>query len=171
MCPASSIRHVIWYPPGYVFDSAQAISPYLEQPRIGPTSRFCQELAEQLSCYVAAGYPERLEPDEANVYPEGTFVNPLAGEMKHESNILGRCNSPSPERHERMHVGANSAVLYSPSGECVLAYRKTNLFETDVTWAKPGTCMHLLDAKRDLIDVLQELVSRPSPCPFLHTGR
>lgn len=142
MRSAPSIRHVlIRCLPGYVFDSAKAISPHLEQPQTGPTSRFCQELAEQLSCYVAAGYPERLEPQEASVHPENVFVNPLAGEMEIEPDILGRSTSPSPERHERMHVGANSAVLYSPLGECVLAYRKTNLFETDITWAKPGICI------------------------------
>ncbi|TDL22151.1 hydrolase [Rickenella mellea] len=35
-------------------------------------------------------------------------------------------------------VGYNSAVLYGPNGELVGHYRKTNLFETDVTWAKAG---------------------------------
>jgi len=38
-----------------------------------------------------------------------------------------------------MRVGANSAILFGPDGECVGRYRKTNLFETDTTWAKPGT--------------------------------
>lgn len=35
-------------------------------------------------------------------------------------------------------VGANSATFYGPDGEWVGGYRKTNLYETDLTWAKPG---------------------------------
>ncbi|KAJ7845376.1 carbon-nitrogen hydrolase [Mycena olivaceomarginata] len=85
---------------GYVFDSAAAISPYLEHPRTGPTSMFCAELAQRLKCYVVAGYPEHT----------GARV-----------------------------VGANSAALYGPGGEWVGGYRKTNLYSTDQTWAKPGT--------------------------------
>ncbi|KAJ6508297.1 carbon-nitrogen hydrolase [Mycena sanguinolenta] len=97
---------------GYVFDSAATISPYLEHPRAGPTSMFCSELAKHLKCYVVAGYPERLEQSEVEQYlaETGTHV-----------------------------VGANSAALYGPEGEWVGGYRKTNLFETDKTWAKPGT--------------------------------
>jgi protein N-terminal amidase len=38
-----------------------------------------------------------------------------------------------------MHrIGANSAVVYGPDGVCVGGYRKTNLFEVDKCWAKPG---------------------------------
>ncbi|KAJ6504696.1 carbon-nitrogen hydrolase [Mycena vitilis] len=97
---------------GYVFDSAAAISPYLEHPRTGPTSTFCAELAERLKCYVVAGYPERLEPLEVEQY--------LAETGSHV-------------------VGANSAALYGPEGQWVGGYRKTNLFSTDKPWAKPGT--------------------------------
>lgn len=98
---------------GYNFESAAAIDPYLETPRTGPTSRFCTELASHLKCYVVAGYPERLELSEVEQYliETGTDV-----------------------------VGANSAALYDPEGEWVGAYRKTNLFSTDKTWAKPGMC-------------------------------
>ncbi|KIK69821.1 hypothetical protein GYMLUDRAFT_34230 [Collybiopsis luxurians FD-317 M1] len=99
---------------GYNFENAQAISPYLELPKSGPTSRFCSELAEQLECYVFAGYPERLTGDE-------TLTNSAEGE------------------HDARIVGANSAVLYDPRGEQVGHYRKTNLFVTDRTWAKSGT--------------------------------
>ncbi|KAF7364822.1 hypothetical protein MVEN_00352300 [Mycena venus] len=97
---------------GYVFENAAAISPYLEYPRIGPTSVFCAELAQRLKCYVVAGYPERLEQSEVDQYLAET----------------GDCV-----------VGANSAALYGPEGEWVGGYRKTNLFTTDKTWAKPGT--------------------------------
>ena len=41
-------------------------------------------------------------------------------------------------------VGANSAVFYGPDGEWVGGYRKTNLYETDLTWAKPGMCSFLM---------------------------
>ncbi|KAJ7464693.1 carbon-nitrogen hydrolase [Mycena galericulata] len=97
---------------GYNFESAAAIDPYLEPSKIGPTSRFCAELASRLKCYVVAGYPERLEPSEVELY--------LTETGNHA-------------------VGANSAALYGPEGQWVGAYRKTNLFWTDKTWAKPGT--------------------------------
>jgi len=49
---------------GYVFESASAILPFLEHPRTGVTSEFCASTARRLRCYVAAGYPELLEPHE-----------------------------------------------------------------------------------------------------------
>ncbi|KAI0333719.1 carbon-nitrogen hydrolase [Cubamyces sp. BRFM 1775] len=99
---------------GYVFPDAASISPYLEEPRTGPTSRFCSELAARLHCYVVAGYPERLLPDE-----------------------IERVKLEDGREVER--VGANAAALYGPDGAFVGEYRKTNLYETDMTWAKPGT--------------------------------
>jgi len=39
---------------------------------------------------------------------------------------------------DEKQVGANSAVFYGPDGEWVGGYRKTHLYETDLTWAKPG---------------------------------
>ena len=35
-------------------------------------------------------------------------------------------------------VGANAAVLYGPDGEFGGDYRKTNLYTTDMTWARAG---------------------------------
>jgi len=67
-----------------------------------------------LQCYVTAGYPERLEPNEV------------------EKGV-------DNEGNEVEKIGANSAVVYGPSGEWVGGYRKTNLYETDKTWAKAGT--------------------------------
>ncbi|KAJ7728815.1 carbon-nitrogen hydrolase [Mycena maculata] len=97
---------------GYNFESAAVIEPYLETSRTGPTSRFCAELSSRLKCYVVAGYPERLEPFEVerHLTETGTQV-----------------------------VGANAAALYGPDGQWVGAYRKTNLYTTDKTWALPGT--------------------------------
>ena len=98
---------------GYMFPNARAIRPFLEQPRQGPTSLFCAELASRLRCHVTAGYPERLPPEEVE---ELTTVDGLEVER----------------------IGANSAVLYGPDGQWVGGYRKTNLFKTDLTWAKAG---------------------------------
>jgi protein N-terminal amidase len=98
---------------GYVFPNAPSIAPYLEQPKTGPTSVFCKELAERLGCYVVAGYPERLKQHEVE---KGT-------------------NNDGAEVDK---IGANSAVLYGPGGEWIGGYRKTNLYETDMTWAKAG---------------------------------
>ncbi|TFK63049.1 carbon-nitrogen hydrolase [Pluteus cervinus] len=110
---------------GYAFDSASSIRPFLEKPQIGPTSQFCSELAKHLQCYVAAGYPEELTQDEID--SEET--------KKREEDQLYAFEKPK----EREVVGANSAVIYGPEGELVGGYRKTNLFETDMTWATPGT--------------------------------
>ncbi|KAF7985942.1 hypothetical protein HWV62_43878 [Athelia sp. TMB] len=90
---------------GYMFPDSQSISRYLEEPKAGPTSLLCSELASRLQCYVTAGYPERLSTEEA----------------------------------EGSKIGANSAVLYGPKGEWIGGFRKTNLFRTDLTWAKAGT--------------------------------
>lgn len=49
---------------GYAFPTAEAIKPYLEQPRVGPTSRCCSGLAKRLRCHVIAGYPEVLDSSE-----------------------------------------------------------------------------------------------------------
>lgn len=99
---------------GYVFDDAAAITPYLEDPHSGPTSQFCSALAKKLNCYVLAGYPERLSAAERAI--------------------------PIPEAQKSSHspVGANSAIIYGRGGELVSQYRKTNLYDTDMTWAKAG---------------------------------
>ncbi|PSS06578.1 hypothetical protein PHLCEN_2v3636 [Hermanssonia centrifuga] len=101
---------------GYVFPDAKSIQPYLEEPRTGPTSRFCADLAERLHCYVTAGYPERLALDESR--------GPILAKHK---------DGPVIEE-----VGANSAILYGPNGTFIGNYRKTNPYETDMTWAKSG---------------------------------
>jgi predicted amidohydrolase len=101
---------------GYVFHSAAAISPFLEQPHTGPTSRFCSELAGRLQCYVAAGYPERLSSIEQ-------------GELEQKYSSVDLVASK---------VGANSSVIYGPDGGWVGSYRKTHLFKEDLPWAVPG---------------------------------
>ena len=96
-----------------MFPDSDTIKPFLEEPITGPTSKFCSGLAIRLRCHVVGGFPERLSDDE---------VEPGVDEWG--NNI--------------MQVGANSAILFGPDGECMGTYRKTNLFETDTTWAKPG---------------------------------
>ena len=98
---------------GYVFESSAAIRPHLEQPRTGPTSLFCLELAKRLQCYVVAGYPEALSQDEL-------------------------CSRTNDAGDVWQLVGANSAIVYDPAGEWVGGYRKTNLFRADLPWAKAG---------------------------------
>lgn len=88
--------------------------PYLEDPQTGQASQFCAELATRLKCYVACGFPERLPQEEV-------------------------CKGTDKYGNEVTKVGANSALLYDPMGMIVTKYRKTNLFETDMTWAKAGT--------------------------------
>ena len=104
------------YDVGYVFSDVSHISPFLEDPQTGPTSRFCAELAKRLHCYVIAGYPERLAPDEER--------RPVLDQQ--------------PYQTATEEVGANSAIFYGPTGDFVGNYRKTNSFETDMTWSKPG---------------------------------
>ena len=77
---------------------------------------FCSELASRLHCYVVAGYPEALPPDECCTRENSSGGTPDSWNI----------------------VGANSAVLYGPVGEWVGGYRKTNLFMTDLPWAKAG---------------------------------
>ena len=106
---------------GYVFDNAAAISPHLELPKTGATSLFCAELAKKLGCYVMAGYPEKLNDAELDEIKRTTT------EPRHTETGI-----------EIEQVGANSAVLCGPDGSWVGGYRKTHLYKTDLTWAKPG---------------------------------
>ncbi|TFK45337.1 carbon-nitrogen hydrolase [Heliocybe sulcata] len=117
---------------GYVFPDATSILPYLEEPKTGPTSIFCSELASHLHCHVLAGYPERLRPDE--VERGVTIQVESVPELGDDEEELEEMKDTRIDR-----VGANSAVLYGPDGKWVGGYRKTNLFKTDMTWAKPGT--------------------------------
>ncbi|KAF5360904.1 hypothetical protein D9756_005059 [Leucocoprinus leucothites] len=115
---------------GYNFESGSAVSPFLEKPRVGPTSAFCSSLSKRLKCYVTAGYPEFLEPQDIKHCSKHDQVKIDESEFTDEER---------GEAPERRIVGANSAVLYGPSGEWIGGYRKTNLFKTDKTWAAAGT--------------------------------
>jgi protein N-terminal amidase len=117
---------------GYNFDSASAVIPFLEKPKVGPTSTFCSGLAKRLRCYVTAGYPEFLESEEVQ---KCTSIDQVVIE---ESEWVGEEGAPIPQRRI---VGANSAVLFGPLGQWIGGYRKTNLFITDKSWAAAGLCL------------------------------
>lgn len=105
------------------------MTPYLEKPRIGPTSSFCSNLAQKLECYIVAGYPEFLEPEDLEKYSKCDRV------MFDDYEFANEERNSLPKRKI---VGANSAMLYGPKGEWIGGYRKTNLFKTDKTWAAAG---------------------------------
>lgn len=111
-----------------MFTDSTHITPYLEDPLTGPTSVFCRQLAQRLGCYVAAGYAERL------AIRTRTKINVVLDDE--DDDALGVVRAVEKEVEQ---VGANSAVVYGPDGVRVGDYRKTNLFETDMTWAQPGT--------------------------------
>ncbi|THU95464.1 carbon-nitrogen hydrolase [Dendrothele bispora CBS 962.96] len=126
---------------GYVFESASAITPYLELPHVGPTSQFCSELSNRLGCYVIAGYPERLIGEEAPTErPDGDEEEKPDSERPKTRNgdAHGTNGARKKGKEKPRIVGANSAVIYGPGGKYLGGYRKTNLFEIDKTWAKPG---------------------------------
>ncbi|EGN93928.1 hypothetical protein SERLA73DRAFT_189058 [Serpula lacrymans var. lacrymans S7.3] len=135
---------------GYVFSNMASISPYLEHPHTGPTSRFCAELAQSLHCYVTAGYPERVESHDATI---------------------------SADRDGETLFGANSAVMYDHSGQLVTSnpIRKTNLFETDIPWAIPGTGFTTLSLPQPIglmtLAICNDLnVQKPAVWSSLETG-
>lgn len=123
--------HVLVYT-GYCFESASAITPFLEKPRVGTTSVFCSDIAKRLGCYVVAGYPELLESDELQQCTQNDQVV-----IQDTDYMDGDLSEPSSAKERRI-VGANSAVMYGPAGEWIGGYRKTNLFRTDKTWAAAG---------------------------------
>ena len=100
---------------GYDFPSAEAIKPFLEEPKKGTTSKFCESLAKHLGCYVTAGYPEGIKNEEKGFRDDGSPM-----------------------------VGANSAIICDRDGNCIGNYRKVNMWETDKTWAKPGNHIHFV---------------------------
>lgn len=76
-------------------------------------------MAHRLHCHVIAGYPERLTSRD---------VEPS---LEYGGDDADR-------------VGYNSAIIYGPGGNYIGGYRKTNLFETDMSWALPGTVLLLM---------------------------
>lgn len=59
-----------------MFPSSSSIQPYLEPPRIGPTSLLLRELATRLGCVVVGGYPEKVgeQGEEKNGYNSAMVI-------------------------------------------------------------------------------------------------
>lgn len=131
---------------GYMFSSPSSILPYLEQPRIGPTSLLARDLATRLRCHVVAGYPEAANTDPATSDDQqlsgldATGAGPSSSRPRVGSLSAADAGPPSMKEleGEALGVGYNSAVLVAPRGEVLGNYRKTFLFETDKNWARPG---------------------------------
>lgn len=136
---------------GYVFTSPTSIMPYLEQPRIGPTSLLARSLARRLKCHVIAGYPEILPSTVLSHEGSSTptteesrkrMENLNLEEEEDERDFQGGESSGNVKgkevESEGEGVGYNSAVIVGPTGEVVGNYRKTFRFETDKNWAKEG---------------------------------
>lgn len=119
-----------------MFPDAPSIAPFLEHPKTGPTASFCAELAKRLNCVVVAGYPERLSaPDgQRECSSSSTDVVPTP------TSTHG--HTP-PSGHAL--IGANAALVYDSTPTLIHTYRKSNLFPTDLTWARPGDGFTALD--------------------------
>ncbi|ADV24796.1 protein N-terminal amidase [Cryptococcus gattii E566] len=136
---------------GYVFNSPISILPYLEAPRIGPTSLLARALATRLGCHVIAGYPE-LIPSSSSPSSSPTITTDTA---------------PKEMEGEALGVGYNSAVIVSPLGEVVGNYRKTFRFETDKTWAREGDGFQYFDLSEPLGRVALGICMDLNPKDFI----
>ena len=129
---------------GYIFTSPTSILPYLEHPRIGPTSLLCRSLARKLQCHVIAGYPEALpaapQPPDVQAAPAPPSLS-SAGSSRRVDEQDESDTGPSEMKAlegEGLGVGYNSAMVVGPTGEVIGNYRKTFRFETDKAWAREG---------------------------------
>jgi protein N-terminal amidase len=142
---------------GYMFNSATAILPYLEPPRIGPTSLLARSLARRLRCHVVAGYPEALPTapvdTDADRKINNTSTTARSGSAN-EADASGEASTSNLSLEETVSdtgppamkelegegtgVGYNSAVIVGPQGDVVGNYRKTFRFDTDKSWAREG---------------------------------
>jgi protein N-terminal amidase len=139
---------------GYVFNSPTAILPYLEQPRIGPTSLLARSLAQRLQCHVIAGYPEAtpsstLLDNPSSSTSESATTDGEAQENKQDSGDCGPQGAMKALEGEGTGVGWNSAIVVGPHGDVVGNYRKTFRFETDKAWAREGE----RDLERVVLDI------------------
>ena len=131
---------------GYIFDSPTAILPYLEEPRIGPTSLLARSLARRLKCHVVAGYPEVLPKttESSSAVESGPSTPTRSGTPRRvleESRVSSMDAGPTEMKvleGEGEGVGYNSAIVVGPEGEVLGNYRKTFRFETDKCWAREG---------------------------------
>ena len=116
-----------------MFPDAPSIAPYLEHPKTGPTASFCAELARRLECHVVAGFPERIESPTPSAAPTPTPT----------PSIPSSNSNSSSDAHPL--IGTNAALLCDTTGHPIHLYHKSNLFQTDRPWARPGPGFTALD--------------------------
>lgn len=90
---------------------------------------------------MCAGYPERLSSSEEAgpiLAASASLAVPIDAGDDGSTSEKNDSDGDESGVQVQLQVGANSAVLYGPEGEYVGNYRKTNLYDTDMTWAKPG---------------------------------
>ncbi|KAG8762408.1 Carbon-nitrogen hydrolase [Ceratobasidium sp. 428] len=109
---------------GYVFPTPSSILPFIEHPDSSPSTTACADLAQRLQCHVIAGYPAPpLTIDESKQQAEDGAVS----ELSDYTAPFGQ------------GVARNSAVVVDPAGNVIHTYAKTNMFESDLPWAQPGS--------------------------------
>ncbi|KAG8717531.1 Carbon-nitrogen hydrolase [Ceratobasidium sp. 395] len=109
---------------GYVFPTPSSILPFVEHPDSSPSTTACADLARRLQCHVIAGYPAPpLTIDESKQQAEDGAVS----ELSDYTAPFGQ------------GVARNSAVVVDPAGNVIHTYAKTNMFESDLPWAQPGS--------------------------------
>jgi len=74
--------------------------------------------------------------------PQTGFTSLFTRELSQKLGCFVVAGFPETLRQDEEHpgqlIGANSAIIYDPNGNYVGEYRKTNLFEADLPWVKPG---------------------------------
>lgn len=140
---------------GYIFPTPASVRPYLEPPRIGPTSLLCRKLAKRLGCCVVAGYPEVLTDSDSGAESSGSFGGASTPATASASAMTGQSagGADLDIKGEALGVGYNSAMVVDKTGEVIGNYRKTFRFETDKNWAREGRSIlpRLKEKKMELI--------------------
>lgn len=113
---------------GYLYDSLEAIGPFLESPHgnDGPTLALAREIATKYQAHVIAGFAQRVEdvqePTRPPVDMRRQVDDPLAA--PHRARVHGKA--------------FNAAMLVAPDGAPLKVFRKHFLYEGDTPWADEG---------------------------------
>lgn len=111
---------------GYNYKSSTDIAPFLEPSGSGITSLWARTVALKFNCYVAVGYPERVEIQSPPPPPHLTETCPPIQP--------DQATSERPSRPKYY----NSAIVVNEDGETIANYRKRFLHDTDASWAVEG---------------------------------
>ncbi|VDB91918.1 unnamed protein product [Peniophora sp. CBMAI 1063] len=167
---------------GYVFDTPEDVVPLLEDVttssplaletappkpadpeanKPGPTILFLSALARTLDAHVFAGAPIALHSTETRA--DGI----LPGDAAYSHDIGSRDEDLYGRGRERRELGANAALVFrAGDGALAACARKTNLFRSDVGWAKPGTSFttfNLPKLGRTCVAICMDLNPFPAP--------